>query len=241
MVEPSKPRTCHNERFLNLWIKDLPLSPDSISDLPRYVFKSHFQTSFDNKSGYDYVKLSPVGLEWKGWYFSYKTPLFGWKASIYILSYCQFGSISALLLSPAINKVTATMSANPLYAEILSGGPIFSLLRLLLLLCVQLWFTLDISLASPNLFLFPKLETGFWVFCGIPSFKLSLFPKKRESSLPPFVTPFSSKNRVYQGTSEIRRQGYLFPFSCPGLSVPEFINSFKILGPAISLKWMSVI
>ena len=70
-VEPTKPRMCHDERFLNLWIKDLPLSLDYISGLPRYVFKSHFQTAFDDKSGYDHVKLSPdsftfVGLEWKG-------------------------------------------------------------------------------------------------------------------------------------------------------------------------------
>lgn len=70
-VEPTKPRMSHDERFLNLWIKDLPLSLDYISGLPRYVFKSHFQTAFDDKSGYDHVKMSPdsftfVGLEWKG-------------------------------------------------------------------------------------------------------------------------------------------------------------------------------
>lgn len=88
-VEPTKPRMCHDERFLNLWIKDLPLSLDYISGLPRYVFKSHFQTTFDDKSGYDHIRLSPVsftfvGLEWKGWYFCYKTLPFGWKASAYI-------------------------------------------------------------------------------------------------------------------------------------------------------------
>ena len=33
-VEPTKPRMCHVERFLNLWIKDLPLSLDYISGLP---------------------------------------------------------------------------------------------------------------------------------------------------------------------------------------------------------------
>ena len=36
-VEPTKPRMCHDERFLNLWIKDLPLSLDYISGLPRCV------------------------------------------------------------------------------------------------------------------------------------------------------------------------------------------------------------
>ena len=72
--------------FGDICIKDLPRSLDYISGLPRYVFKSHFQTTFDDKSGYDHVKLSPdsftmVGLEWKGWYFCYKNLPFGWKAS----------------------------------------------------------------------------------------------------------------------------------------------------------------
>lgn len=41
-IEPSKPRMCHDERFLNLWIRDLPLSLDVITDLPRYVHKGSF-------------------------------------------------------------------------------------------------------------------------------------------------------------------------------------------------------
>ena len=69
--------------------KDLPLSLGYISGLPRYVFQSHFQNTFDDKSGYDHIRLSPdsftfVGLEWKGWYFCTKTLPFGWKASAYI-------------------------------------------------------------------------------------------------------------------------------------------------------------
>lgn len=56
-VEPSKPRLCHDERFLNLWIKDLPFSLDKITDLPRYVGKDHYQTVMDDKSGYDHVSL----------------------------------------------------------------------------------------------------------------------------------------------------------------------------------------
>ena len=34
-VEPTKPRMCHDERFLNCWIKDCPFSLDCIKDLPR--------------------------------------------------------------------------------------------------------------------------------------------------------------------------------------------------------------
>ena len=88
-VEPSKPRLCHDERFLNLWIKDLPFKLDHLSDLPRYVLPGHFQTSFDDKSGYQHVLLHPssrtfFGLEWNGVYFVFCTLPFGWKASAYI-------------------------------------------------------------------------------------------------------------------------------------------------------------
>ena len=80
---------CHDERFLNLWIKELPLKLDYISDLPRYVGKFHFQTTLDDKSGYDHVALSEdsytfFGLEWQGWYFVFRTIPFAWKASAYL-------------------------------------------------------------------------------------------------------------------------------------------------------------
>ena len=53
------------------------------------MFNSHFQTTFNDKSSYDHVKLLPdsftfVGLEWKGWYFCYKTLPFGWTATTYV-------------------------------------------------------------------------------------------------------------------------------------------------------------
>ncbi|KAK3749146.1 hypothetical protein QZH41_009832, partial [Actinostola sp. cb2023] len=49
----------------------LPQLPDYITDLPRYMELNHFQTTFDDKSGYDHVRLYPAsatffGLEWKG-------------------------------------------------------------------------------------------------------------------------------------------------------------------------------
>ena len=58
-MEPSKPRMCHDERSLNCWIKDCPFTLDYITDLPRYVLPGHFQTSLDDKSGYDHVCLHP--------------------------------------------------------------------------------------------------------------------------------------------------------------------------------------
>ena len=43
-IEPSKPRLCHHERFLNLWIRDLPVQLDHLADLPRYVLPGHLKT-----------------------------------------------------------------------------------------------------------------------------------------------------------------------------------------------------
>ena len=46
-VEPSKPRLCHDERFLNLWIWDLPFKLDHLQDRPRCVLPGNFQTTFE--------------------------------------------------------------------------------------------------------------------------------------------------------------------------------------------------
>ena len=88
-VEASKPRLCHDERFLNLWIRDLPFKLDHFSDLPRYVLPGHFQTTFDDKSGDQHVRLHSssetyFGLEWENFFFVFRTLPFGWKASAFI-------------------------------------------------------------------------------------------------------------------------------------------------------------
>ena len=60
-----------------------------ISSLSHSVLPGHFQTFFDDKSGYDHVHLHPssstfFGLQWKGWYFVFTTIPFGWKASAFV-------------------------------------------------------------------------------------------------------------------------------------------------------------
>ena len=84
-VEPSKPRLCNDNHFLNLWIRDMPFQLDSLLGLPRYVFPSSFQSVCDDKSGYDHVLLTPesrpyFGFQWGGWYFTSNTIPFGWKS-----------------------------------------------------------------------------------------------------------------------------------------------------------------
>ena len=88
-VEPTKPRLCHDARFLNLWMQDKPFTLHKLTDLPRYVSKDTYQTVLDDKSGYDHLLLSDdshtyFGFEWAGWYFTYNTLPFGWKISPYV-------------------------------------------------------------------------------------------------------------------------------------------------------------
>ena len=88
-LEPTKPRLCHDARYLNLWMRDMPFSLDRLIDLPRYVGKDTYQTVLDDKSGYDHILLSEdsrtyFGIQWGGWYFTYNTLPFGWKISPFV-------------------------------------------------------------------------------------------------------------------------------------------------------------
>ena len=70
-VEPSKPRLCNNDRFLNFWIENRPFSLDSVQHLPKYVDKGFYQSVCDDKSGYDHINLHPTsrtyfGFQWGG-------------------------------------------------------------------------------------------------------------------------------------------------------------------------------
>jgi hypothetical protein len=87
-VEPSKPRLCHDERFLNLWISDNPFSLDTLKDLPRLLQKGDRMMVSDEKSGYDHVLVSPesqtyLGVQFFGWYLVYTTLPFGFRASAF--------------------------------------------------------------------------------------------------------------------------------------------------------------
>ncbi|CAC5386641.1 unnamed protein product [Mytilus coruscus] len=88
-IEPSKPRLCHDERYLNFWIIDSPFSLETLRDLPRLVRKCDLMSSLDDKSGYDHIFLDEnsrkyFGLQFGGYYFVFNTIPFGFKASAYI-------------------------------------------------------------------------------------------------------------------------------------------------------------
>ena len=48
-VEPSKPRLCNDDRFLNLWIVNKPFHLDHLLMLTRYVTPDSFQTVWKNR------------------------------------------------------------------------------------------------------------------------------------------------------------------------------------------------
>lgn len=88
-VEPSKPWLCHDERYLNLWIRDLPFVQDTLKDVPRIIPPDSFMTTVDDKSGYDHIVLSETfrkyfRIQFAGWYFVYNTLPFCFKTSAYI-------------------------------------------------------------------------------------------------------------------------------------------------------------
>lgn len=88
-VEPTKPRLCNDNRFLNLWIADRPFQLDHLRDIVRYTPLDSFQTICDDKSGYDHIFLKEssrkyFGFQWGGWFFTSNCIPFGWKSSAYI-------------------------------------------------------------------------------------------------------------------------------------------------------------
>ena len=87
-VEPTKPRLCHNERYLNSWICDLPIS---------YMICAIFRgTSFPTNSRRPSTTKMVIssllhsssqtyfGFRWQGFYFVFRTLPFRWKASAFI-------------------------------------------------------------------------------------------------------------------------------------------------------------
>lgn len=88
-IEPSKPRLCHDERYLNLWIKDCPFQLENLKHVPRLVGKDVLMVACDDKSGYDHVRLTLdsetyFGFQFGGWVFTYSVIPFGWKASAFV-------------------------------------------------------------------------------------------------------------------------------------------------------------
>jgi hypothetical protein len=88
-LDATKSRLCHDERFLNLFIRDMPFKLDTLHEVPRIVSHDDQLLATDEKSGYDHIQLSPssqkyFGLCYAGWVMVYRTLPFGFKASCFI-------------------------------------------------------------------------------------------------------------------------------------------------------------
>ncbi|XP_078608653.1 uncharacterized protein LOC144880392 [Branchiostoma floridae x Branchiostoma japonicum] len=88
-VEPSKPRLCCDQRFLNCWIKDTPFTLETLRDVPRMVPQGSFLTSVDDKSGYDHLLVTEdsqtlLGFQWGGYIFVCCSIPFGFRTSAFL-------------------------------------------------------------------------------------------------------------------------------------------------------------
>ena len=90
MVKGSrKSRLCHDERFLNAFMKHLPFSLEGLSVIPGLLASGDLIASSDEKSAYMGVQLTDeskhfFGLQFWGWYMCYTCLPFGWSASPFI-------------------------------------------------------------------------------------------------------------------------------------------------------------
>lgn len=88
-LDSKKTRVCHDERFLNLFVKDSPFKLDTLRDVPRIVPTGSLLINTDEKSGYDHIALAQeskrfFGLMYDGWVMCYTTLPFGFKAACFI-------------------------------------------------------------------------------------------------------------------------------------------------------------
>lgn len=199
-VEPSKPRLCNDDRFLNLWMADRPFQLDTLKDLPRYVSKNSYQAVCDDKSGYDHVMLSEssktyFGFEWGGWYFVSTCIPFGWKLSAYIY-HSTGGLVSHFLRSKGIpcslyiddrhlSQLTFPSHSKPsAYEDLSAEQSNFAMANAAIFItcrtCIRLGYTIGLgkSVLVPSQTV-PYL--GFTVDSRLQSF--TLLPHKKEKFL----------------------------------------------------------
>jgi len=90
MIQGSrKQRLCHDERFLNLWMKHKVFSLEGLSSLPSILERGDFIAASDEKSAYLGIQLSNrsrtfFGIQFGGFVMQYTCLPFGWSVSPFI-------------------------------------------------------------------------------------------------------------------------------------------------------------
>ena len=128
LYSPSKPYLCKDEGLLNLWMQDLSFKLDHLPDLLLYVLSGHFQTTFDDKSGYQHLKIQPYSqkffrFSWRGYYFSFCTLPFRWKASAYLHHNVGFVVTSA---AQSLGVVVSQFTDDRHVGQLFLSGPAVS-------------------------------------------------------------------------------------------------------------------
>lgn len=86
-AERPKPRVCHDERYLNLWILDKPFHLDTLKKVPTLVSRNNCMPSVDDKSGYVHLRINEESKYYLGLLGSIcNTIPFGFKLSMCIRS-----------------------------------------------------------------------------------------------------------------------------------------------------------
>ena len=189
-VEPTKPRLCHDERFLNLWTRDLPSKLDQLPNLPSYVLPGHFQTTFDDKNGYQHLKIHPDSQEffsvffWRGYNFSFCTLPFRWKASAFL--YHNFG----LVVTSAARSLGVPVLQ---YVDDRHVGQLFSSALAVYQPCRQL------AIAAAFILLSLLLSAGYFInpvkSSPLPSTSVRFLGFISDSILQAFLVPFDKKDK----------------------------------------------
>ena len=226
-VEPTKPRLCHDERFLNLWTRDLPFKLDNLPDLPRYVLPGHFQTTFDDKNGYQYIKIHADSREffsfsWRGYYFSFCTLRFGWKASAFL--YHNFGLV-VTSAAPSLGVPVSQYIDNKHVGQLFSSG--FAVYQP----CRQL------ALAAAFILLSLLVSAGYFInlvkSSPLPSTSVRFLGFISDSILQAFLVPLDKKHKL-----KALREELLGSSSEPVRSLQRFAGkalSFSLAIPACKL------
>lgn len=190
-LDKEKLRLCHDERYLNLFIKDNPFQLDTLKDVPRIVRSNDLLINTDEKSGYDHVQLSAdsrqyFGAMFAGWVLKYNTLPFGWKAACFV--YQKIGLYVSVFLRnlgiPVLQYIDDRLFNISLNSNLCNtNAKLYAVLQLLTSLGYTLSVHKSVLVPSTTLtFLGFIIDTKAQAF-KLPEKKRESFKKLREAAL----------------------------------------------------------
>ena len=142
------------------------------------LLPGHFQTTFDDKNGYQHLKIHPdsqgfFSFSWRGYYSSFCTLPFGWKASAFL--YQNFGLIvtsAARSLGVPVSQYIDDRHVGQLFS---SGLAVYQPCHKLALAAAFILLSLLVSTGTPStskrVHHCRQHLLGSWVLSPIPFYK----------------------------------------------------------------------